>query len=292
MRKKGRTITTPGFRRPLHRLDVEPGSRVLIPGDIHFPVEDHHVLDLMIRAGRDLGVTHVVLLGDSFDCWGLSGHRKEAARYWENGRLTEEAEAGRLWLEGMRELVTPGRAFIGPGNHEDRWYDLVDDHPALHGTEWWFPFRDVISGWSVLPRHWRIKAGPLNIEHGDELLGVTTGGGKFPAATCLANYPGQNTLFGHTHRIDVCTRPTEKDGELVAHGAWTIGHTSDPRRNGSYMLGGHRWEQGFAIVEFFPLSSAKVQTGDGLGFNVHQAHVLRDGRGRPVVNLLGKTWRG
>lgn len=289
--KRRAAARTPAFRRPLHRVDVRPGSLVLLPGDIHFPVEDHRVLDLMIRCARDVGVTDVGLIGDTFDYWGLSGYRKEAARNYDNGRLQEEAEVGRQWLEGLRELVPAGRAWIGPGNHEDRWYDLVDDNPTLHGMEWWHPVRDVVAGWELLPRAWRVKAGPLTIEHGDHLLGVAAGGGKFPAATCLTNYPGQNTLFGHTHRIDVCTRPTEKDGELVAHGAWTIGHTSDPRRNGSYMLGGHRWEQGFAIVEFFPLASPKA-VNEGLGFTVHQAHVMRDGRDRPVVNLLGRTWRG
>jgi hypothetical protein len=273
---------SPGVRRPLHTLDVAEGSRLLVPGDVHFPVHDERVLGVMIESARVLGVTDVLLPGDTFDYWGLSGYRKDAARYWEEGRLTEEAEAGRPWLEALRELVAPGRAIIGPGNHEDRWYDLVDDNPALHGLEWWHPVADVLSGWERLPRGWRVRAGALTIEHGDQLVGSLA---KHSASTVLGNYPGQNTLYGHTHRVDSCTRPTEKNGELVAHGAWTVGHTSDPRKNGGFIPGGHRWEQGWAVVDIFPL-------GRDLGFNVNQARVLRDGRGRPVVNLLGRTWRG
>lgn len=283
-----RVTSSPALRRPIHQLDVADRSRLLVPGDIHFPLEDSRVLDLMIAAAREMGVTHVLLLGDTFDCWGLSGHHKEAARYWESGRLLEEGAAGRGKLAELRSLVSPGRALIGSGNHENWWYRLVNDVPALHGTEWWFPFREVLKGWSILSRGWRVKAGPLLIEHGDQVQGCEAGGGHYPAATALRNYPGQNTLFGHTHRIDSCTRPTEKDGALVAHGAWTIGHTSDPSRNGAYMKGGHRWEQGFAVVDFFPLLNDKPW---GLGFQVNQARVLRDGRGRPVVHLLGETWR-
>lgn len=279
-------LTTPAASgRPMLPLAVREGDRVLVPGDVHFPVHDPRAVDILVAAARDLRCTWVVLQGDTFDYWGLSRYPKEAQRYFEDGRLEEEASAGREALAALRASVPRGHAVIGPGNHEDRWYDLVDANPALHGFEWSTPVRQVLEGWHVLPRGYRLLAGPLVIEHGDRIRGCREGGGLHPAHRCLQNYPGQNTLFGHTHRIDACTRPTEKRGEPVAHGAWTVGYLGDPVRSSTYMRDGHSWEQGFAVVDFFALARGR------LGFTVNQARFLRGARGRQVVHLLGRTWR-
>jgi hypothetical protein len=150
---------------------------------------------------------------------------------------------------------------------------------------------DAVVGWDCLPGDAVIKAGPLMVFHGHELAGAL---GKNPARTVLANYPGQNTYFGHCHRIDVATTPTSKNGRQVVHGAWTGGHLSDPRLQGYAAAFRHGWQQGFSVVEYWdtnPFVEDELAT-PVVGFTVTPVRIFRDWRGMPVARVMGKTLRG
>lgn len=259
-------------------IKVRAGDRVLIPGDIHFPVQDQRCLDVMTNLAADLGVTKLFLQGDTFDYWGLSRHQKSADRAALDGHLKDELAAAAPWLTTWTELWP---TWMGPGNHEDRWYDLVDDSPALLGTEWFSPleWHDLDHGVTFLGRNYLAKLGPLVVCHGDTLRGAMRNNS---ARSVLSEYPGQNTVYGHTHRIDVCTRPTWKNGEPVSHGAWNVGHLSDVSKQQYASM--PVWEHGFGIVDFYSSEAG------GLGFTLNQARIHTDGR-RRVCNVLGKTKR-
>ena len=75
------------------------------------------------------------------------------------------------------------------------------------------------------------------------------------AATVLRNYPGQNTVYGHTHRIDSCTRPSLKYGRHTVHGAWSFGTLRDlstelDHPEPKIRLSAERHENGVGVVTF------------------------------------------
>lgn len=272
--------------RPIHSLVVGDGSVVLVPGDIHCPIEDQAVIALMARAADDAGVTDVVLQGDSFDGWGMSQHAKEAERWFNNkSRISDEVSAGKRTLGLLRSLVkTNANAVALAGNHDgQRLERFIDANPAFHGLKWHDIYAGALKGWTT-PDVNTIKAGPLNIAHGHMLSGLERGGGVTPCRTVLTKYPGQNTLFGHTHRRSFDTRPTWKDGRQVVHGAWNVGHLQDPRHIGDW-AGDHAWEQSFALVTYHGVPK------EALMFDVQLARVLRDRRNKPTVLINGKAYR-
>jgi hypothetical protein len=266
---------------------IRDGSVLLVPGDIHFGACDLPVYYLMLQAAEEARVTHCVLLGDTFEAGGLSTHPKEAAKQ-ANGELLISREIGeaKVPLQDLRALVEcMGGAVAIPGNHEARVERFVSENPAWHGTmSWDTVYKEAFGrGWSLLPGGVFVKAGPLAIFHGHTLTGMKFGGGKTPAKTVLDNYPGQNTMFGHTHRRDTYTRPTWKNGIKIQHGSWNVGHLADESKSG--WANDQAWEQSFALVHFF-------SDRDGhLVFSVDLARVLRDSRNRPTVLVGGRAYR-
>lgn len=265
-------------------LKVRAGTRLFIPGDPHFPV---HWAALWKSFARNLPKIfkgrhgRTVLIGDTFDSYGLSRHQKSAKTVRTRGRIKDEVAAAKPAIAALREL---GPVDVLTGNHEDWWDDVVSDNPALEGFEWWDMYAPALEGCTVHPYGTALLAGKLLLCHGDELVGSLS---KQSARTVLNNYPGQNSLYGHTHRLDQCTRPTAKNGEQVAHGAWTIGHTRDLdliQDEKALRPFADAWEVGFAIVDFYSM-------GGELYFTVQLVRVFRDGHGRPVYMVDGETYR-
>lgn len=238
-----------GYQQPFYRIHCPPGSRLLVPGDIHFGSADLSAVGVMLRCAEAIGVTGIVLQGDTFDAGGLSSHRKSAKRQVD-GSLTvrAEVEGARPYMEWMRDLVS-GNAYIMQGNHEDRVERLVDDNPALVGLTWDKVYGAALVGWDVVPQGAFVLAGRVAIHHGHDLTGLKFGGGISPAKTVLQNYPGQNTVFGHCHRKDQFTRPTWKGGRQVDHGAWCVGHMQDEAEVG--WSGHNAWERSFGIISYY-----------------------------------------
>lgn len=265
-------------------LRVGPRTRIWSPGDLHFPEHWEALLRSYQRnlprifKGRE---GRTVLIGDTFDSYGLSRHQKAAKEARTRGRIKDEIRAAKPHLAWMREL---GPVDVLTGNHEDWWDDLVDENPALEGFEWWDMYAEALEGCTVHPYGTALVAGKLLMCHGDELKGSLS---QQSAKTVLANYPGQNSLYGHTHRLDQCTRPTSKNGEQVAHGAWTIGHSRDPgriQRDKALRAFAESWENGGAVIDFYKM-------GPELFFNVQLYRVFRDGRGAPVFMIDGEVYR-
>lgn len=261
------------------KFAVKTSDRLFIPGDIHFPVHDGQLLDLYGRSLSALGVTRSVFIGDTFDSFGLSGHRKAAAARRTRGRIKDEIKAAKPYI---KKFTKHGEVDVLTGNHEDWWDDVVEENPALEGFEWWDMYEDALADCTVHPYGTALVAGCLALCHGDELKGSLA---KNSAASVLANYPGQNVLYGHTHRVDVCTRPTEKYGKATAHGAWTIGHTRDVEavQDDKYLRQhAGNWEQGGAVVDFHKANGE-------LRFNVQLFRVFRDGT-KPYFVVDGKKY--
>lgn len=243
--------------------ELTPNKRevLLVPGDIHFDQQDDEALDLMLTVACDVGVSSVCLVGDTFESTGISRHGRPARRFRAGrGTIASEARAAEPWLRGLRQVAKTFRGADGgchvlTGNHEAWWAGVQDDYPGFLDTEWPEVYDTaapgLFEGWHIYDESTALKFGPLMVAHGHRLRGSLS---RASAAAVLGNYPGQNTLYGHTHRVDSSITPSSKYGARVRHGAWTIGHLKrmDVEARDRF-LGPHseRHLQGFALVRFY-----------------------------------------
>ncbi len=269
---------------------VAAGDKLLVPGDIHFDLHDQDALDVMLITAKSEGVNSVCLIGDTFESAGISRHKQmRSVRNFVTGAATikKETDAATPTMLALSKLASPGKRHVLAGNHDGSWWAGVqDEYPGLLGIEWYEMYGDLFDGWHMHQEYTALKYGTLLVCHGHRLRGSLS---KNSAASVLANYPGQNTLYGHTHRIDEATTPTFKYGKASANGAWTIGHLK--RRDVELMdsmMGPHseKHQQGFGLVSFFDYGAPH------LGFNVEKVRIHRDVRDRPFAVINGKVYRG
>lgn len=271
----------------IRELHPKSGETLLVPGDIHFDQQDDDALELMLYVSLDRGVTSVCLVGDTFESMGISRHLRLRRKYRvRRATIQSERRAASPWLDALQRMVLTNRGAAGglhvlTGNHEHWWTEVQDEYPGLTDTPWHELYGDLFDGWHVHAEHTALKFGPLLVCHGHRLRGSLS---KSSASTVLGNYPGQNTLYGHTHRVDSCVTPSYKYGQPVRHGAWTIGtlKRSDLElKDDTIGPFAERHLQGFALVNFF-------EVGGEMRFGVDQVTVDRTPKGRPYA-IVGGT---
>lgn len=273
----------------VHPVNVAPGDTMLIPGDLHFDRHDPEALRLMLQVATTFGVNTVCLTGDTYESAGISRHPRLRASLrgrFRAGTIQAEREASAPWLAELRTQVLssrpagrPGGLYVITGNHEAWWGLVQDEFPGLDGVYWHELYGDIFDHWHVYGVGAGLRFGPLLVCHGDGLRGSLA---KYSAGAVLANYPGQNTVYGHTHRVESCITPSYKYGMPIDHGAWTVGHMKDPKAEAEDPVMGpysERHKQGFALIDFIWVGGRK--TGE-LRFKLDQFTVDRAG-GRPYV---------
>ena len=233
------------------------GDVWLIPGDIHFDAHDPRALAVMMKVAAAFRTNGVILVGDTFESAGISRHSRPGRKFrYGAGTIAAEAEAARPFVERLEALVAQNRGdrlgglHVLTGNHENWFAAVQDEFPGLEDNPWHELYGDLFDGWHVWAESTALRLGSLLVCHGHRLRGSLS---KYSAASVLANYPGQNTLYGHTHRVDQCLTPTYKYGNSVDHGAWSIGHMRDIKRELAQPVIGQfaeRHKQGFALVSF------------------------------------------
>lgn len=231
--------------KPTLVVQPQDGDRWLIPGDIHFGIQDDVSLALMKQCAEDWGITDIVLQGDTFDCYAISRHDQRASRIrGQCYTLAEEREAARPFLDWAKSF----RTRLLPGNHEDRTWAVADKNPGLHGSLDLRTLFDIPEEIEVLGQFGRVQAGSLVVEHGHKLPGSL---GKYGSGKVLAEHPDQTTIFGHTHRIGEARQTTyDRQGRPRTRMAMTIGHMSIAGKHIDYAPDAN-WQQGFALVEFW-----------------------------------------
>lgn len=261
---------------------------LLVPGDLHFDKQDQGAINVMLEVAAEEGVTDVCLVGDTFESAGISRHpAMRRSRNFRLGKATIKSEraAAHDTITELRKIARVGGLHVLTGNHEAWWSGVQDDYPGLEDTEWFELYGDLFDGWRIHEEYTALRYGPLLVAHGHRLRGSLS---KYSAATVLSNYPGQNTLYGHTHRIDEATTPTYKYGNQVAHGAWTIGNLKDREaeitdpHTGPYA---EKHQQGFGLIRFF-------DRGGVLGFNVDKVRIHRDSNDNPLAVVGRNIYKG
>lgn len=275
----------------VEEVKVKPGDSLLIPGDMHHDKQDQRAIELMIKVARAARVNHVCLVGDTFESAGISRHpsmrRRKNVRIGK-GTIKAERKAAQPNLDALKTLATRGANCL-TGNHE-AWFDaLQDEVPGLLDHEWWELYGDLFDGWTIRDEATALKYGPLLVCHGHRLRGSLA---KYAAATILANYPGQNTVCGHNHRLSSETAPTFKYGKQVWHGAWTVGHLKDrveELREPNIGPYSEKHQQGFAIATFF--SRGRAHGEDKMGFDLQLYRIHRDVNDNPMVHYSGAVFK-
>ena len=271
---------------------VRPGDALLIPGDMHHDKQDDGAIEVMTKVARAAKVNRVCIVGDTFESAGISRHKSlRSAKNFRFGKGTIKAEqrAAEPIFAALRGLASKSRDAL-TGNHEAWWDEVQDDYPGLLDTAWYEAYGDLFDGWNVRAEHTAIKYGPLLVCHGHRLRGSLA---KYAAASVLGNYPGQNTVFGHNHRLDVATRPTFKYGRQVWHGAWSVGHLKrrdieiKEKQIGPFA---ETHQQGFGIASFFDRGTDK-NGEEKVGFEMQLFRIHRDTNDNPVVIYGGKEYR-
>ncbi len=271
-------------------VQVVPGDVLLIPGDIHHDKHDQAALEVMFRVAKAAHVNRVCLVGDTFESAGVTHRKKPARRFrFGKGTIKAEREAAAPNFAALKALGTKSCDAL-TGNHEAWFQGVQDEYPGLMDTPWFELYGDLFDGWRVRAEHTAIKYGPLLVCHGHRLRGSLA---KFAAASILANYPGQNTVCGHNHRLDQATTPTFKYGCMVSHGAWTVGHMKDRQAEIEEEVIGpfsEKHQQGFGIASFFSRGTI-VDGQEKLGFDMSLFRIHRDGRDKPLCFYGGKVHR-
>lgn len=259
------------------------GTKIAIFGDNHIGEHDEDVHKVLIECFEREGVDLVVANGDVHDCGPVSPHLgKQRRAALENGQLAEEAASGRWIVDWL--MTRP--CLYGVGNHEDWINDLalstntVGSLTVASALGLPHDRREFI----VLPHGYQIRIGSLVIEHGDIVLGRSTGGVHL-ASRILSKYPNQTTVVNHFHHSDYSVATTvDRDGNLVSHAAYALGHMSDPNAHTEYAGRAPNWQQGGAIV--------RIWEADGKPrYTIDQIEVHRDRRGRPIFEYNGKVYK-
>jgi hypothetical protein len=231
-----------------------PAGRYLIPGDIHFPIQDDDALAALWAYSKDK-VNGIIFQGDTFDGHLLSHHDKDVDRL--DVSILDEYKAAAKFMARVAAQPWAGkeRCKMLGGNHElPRWERLQNREPSLGRLRWTkafgieddCPWLDCTEG-----RSW--WAGPCQVTHGDKLKGSLAA--VSPASTVLSNYAHQLTIFGHSHRVDLALRTAYRHGKPEMYGAYNVGHMSDVTRHG-YINMGPNWQHGGAILTYNPGDTA------------------------------------
>lgn len=216
--------------------------RVLILSDIHIPYQDKDALLLAIKWGKNNGINHVLLNGDTSDFFALS--------FWETDpRLRdfpEEIKVNREFLISLRNTFPRARIILKDGNHEERWMRYMRvKAPELLGIPEFEPPK--VLGLASLgidnpvgdmrP----IRLGTLNVIHGHEYRfsisnPVNPARGLFLRAKA-------HSLCGHFHHSSYHPGKTVEDKMI---GCWSTGCLCDMHPAFRPL---NEWNHGFAYVE-------------------------------------------
>jgi predicted phosphodiesterase len=232
-------------------------KKIAILSDIHFPYADLKALDIALQYIFEWQPDCIVLNGDIIDCYQLSFYerdpRKRSFKY--------ELDILRSFFVQLCERFPNTKIVFRSGNHERRYERrILQQVPELIDLEM-FTFDNVIKarehGIDYVGNKRLIKAGHLNIAHGDEFVG----GSASPVNPARGYYmkAKTNIICGHNHRT---SNHVERDINDKIIGAWSIGCLSE--LNPSYMPI-NNWNLGFCTVEIdgeeFRVNNMKIING-------------------------------
>jgi hypothetical protein len=261
-----------------YKIHVKPGDAYLVPGDLHFPMQNRGAVKAMwewVHNRRSAGVWKrfgVIPQGDTIDPIGLSRFPKKARKLWDYGRVKTAVDSALPFLTwaGKTEL---GCTYL-PGNHEAWMMQAIDDVPALSGLAGAsfgaLTGLDNIEGVEVLEVGDRILLGDkVVIQHGHDLPKTAEG--------VLRKFPDQFTVYGHYHRAYQVFRTVyDAAGEPGVRGVTCVGMMASNEAVEDYAPFPDM-QLAFAIIEFHGRKS------NGAPFFRVDLHTIQEEGGQYVV---------
>lgn len=186
-------------QRPSDDAKGEYRKGIIIP-DVHAPYHNRLSWELLEKVVKAWCPEVVVVLGDFFDCYAVSQHRKDPTR---RANITEEIEEGQ---DMLRLFEGCSRKYFIEGNHEWRLPRyLMDFSPEVYDylmkrtKNDLFGLRD--EGWIVTPYMQALTLGKLQVTHDLDKSGETA------IADAMASFM-DNVVIGHTHLLRYIVKGT------------------------------------------------------------------------------------
>lgn len=111
-----------------------PFKAYVVTGDHHIPYEDKPSTRVTLEVTKDVNPEGFILLGDYMDMEPISHWLKNKKKTLENKRMRDDYIAGNKLLDKFDSILSPScdkRYFYG--NHEDWYFQLIEEMPALEG---------------------------------------------------------------------------------------------------------------------------------------------------------------
>lgn len=266
----------------LSQRDIPDGTLIGIFGDLHIGEHDERAANLCVEAIDREGAKVVIANGDIVNCGTVSRHPELKARAISKfGCLDAEVASGRNYIDWL--AGRGGKSYFGVGNHED-WINDVALYSGLGDTLSVRTALSISDSVEILPQGYQLRIGSLAIEHGDVVLGRSTGGQNL-ARNILRRYPTQTTVVNHFHQMG-CAIDTTPDsrGILRSHAAYAVGHLSKPDAHMAYAGRTPNWQQGFAFIRVYYVDGQAKYT-------ITPVEIHRDRRNRPFCEYGGHVYR-
>lgn len=214
-------------------------NNILFLSDIHLPYHDMNALTLALNYGKEKDVNTIYLNGDIIDCYKASFHEQDPKKR----DMSYEFDVARQFLDLLIKEFPKAKIFYKQGNHEMRWERFLRvKAPIVLDME---EFRIEVllklreKGIEWIPNNQLVKAGKLNMIHGNEYKG----GGGINVARTLWLRAGDNVIAGDKHKTQTGLK-TNIDKKII--GTWSVGCLCE--LNPDYMPF-NEWNIGFAHIE-------------------------------------------
>jgi predicted phosphodiesterase len=212
-------------------------ERILIVPDTHRPYHDVRAWNVLLEAGDLFKPDRIIVLGDFWDGYCISQHRKDPNR---NRHLEVEVASVNEGLDQL-DALGAGKKHYLQGNHEESLERyLMDRAPELFNmvrVEKLFKLRD--RGWQYTPYRQMVRIGKVHYTHD---LGAC---GAHAHEAAERDVQG-SIVIGHTHRAAIAYTGNATGAR---HVAMMSGWLGDPKA-AEYL---HRakatrfWQHGFTI---------------------------------------------
>jgi UDP-2,3-diacylglucosamine pyrophosphatase LpxH len=216
------------------------GKKILVIPDLHFPFSHKKKVKKMFEIIKQMdskSITHVVQLGDLYDCYSQSSFPRDLNLFTpkqEMNRARKEAEA--FWLT-VQKLCPKAKCFQLVGNHEARLKKSVMKN--LANMTHFLDLEHPLSFDNVHTIH----------DERDELIIdniiFTHGRSTKPGDTVA--YFMQSVVIGHSHRPHLVFLPSNTQAFEL-----NCGYLADPKSPGLAYTASKRfskWKHAFGIID-------------------------------------------
>lgn len=221
----------------------KPFSTYLVIADTHIPYENPIAIKSIFHLMDDISFDGFIILGDYMDMSPISHWLKHKRKTLENKRmLTDYIEGNKLLDEFDKRLPKNCDKRFFYGNHEDWYYQLIEEYPALEGL------LEPKTELKLEERGYKIYD---KINHIERIGRLSFTHGIYHQQNFVKKHIDElktNVIFGHLHspRVRFAASPARE----IAIAGYALGCLSDLAP--AYQKNRpNSWVHGFGIVYFY-----------------------------------------